>query len=79
VARAYYVSAARDLEKEAQQIRNLLRIALQAMENAGMVKLNRDTSGQPIGMIHTVHTSDSVTFSDQPSAEIKKPEPPKST
>ena len=78
VARAHYVSAARDLEKETKQIRNLLRIALQAMENAGMVKLNRDASGEPVGMIHAVAVSDSLMPSSEVSAEIKKPEHPKS-
>jgi hypothetical protein len=77
VARTYYVSAARDLETETKQIRNLLRIALQAMETAGMVKLNRDASGEPVGMIHAVAVSDSLTFSGELSAEIKKPEHPK--
>ena len=52
VTRRYYIRAALDLESETQKIRKLLGIVLQALEDTGMVKLNRDASGQIIGMTH---------------------------
>ena len=63
VARRYYVRAALDLESETKKIRNLLRIALQALEDAGMLKLNRDESGQIVGMVHDVSTNLSARVS----------------
>jgi len=50
VARRYYVHAALDLESETTKIRKLLAIILQSLEDAGMVELNRNSSGQIIGM-----------------------------
>jgi hypothetical protein len=68
IARQYYVHAALDLESETKKIRNLLRIALQVLEDAGMVRLNRDSSGEIVGMHHDVSTdlfvSDSFKFSE---------------
>ena len=74
VARLYYIRAAIDLESETKKIRNLLRIALQALEDAKMVKLNRDSSGHIIGMIHDASTIESANASDKTSAlnEIKE-------
>ena len=51
-AHRYYARAAKDMEAESKKLRNLQRISLQAMEDAGMVKLNRDASGEIIGMAH---------------------------
>ena len=49
VARRYYIQAAIDLEEETKVLRNLLRITLTALEDAKMVKLVRDESGQITG------------------------------
>ena len=54
VSRAYYIRAAKDLSAETHRIRNLLRIALQAMEDTKMVTLNRDQSGEVVWMVHNV-------------------------
>lgn len=48
----YYVRAAREMEAETKALKNLHRISLQAMENAGMVKLNRNLAGDIVGMVH---------------------------
>jgi hypothetical protein len=71
--RYYYVRAALDLELETKKIRNLLRIALQALEDAGMVKLNRDSSGQIVGMVHdvSINLSASASFKGSESNEVK--------
>lgn len=58
----YYVRAAREMEVESMKLRNLHRIALQAMEDAGMVKLNRDAAGEIIGMIHELSAHAVSTF-----------------
>ena len=63
VAWRYYVRAALALEAETKKLRNLLRITLQALEDAGMVKLNRDPSGQIVGMTHNVNISLSASAS----------------
>ena len=70
VARRYYVAAALDLAAETARIRNLLRIALQAMENANMVKLNRDAEGNPIGMVHEAHVADTISVTGRASGDV---------
>jgi hypothetical protein len=75
VSRHYYMAAAKDLEVETERLRNLMRIALTAMEQKGMVKLNRDSGGQIIGMEHVRNLSDAIGLTDSLSAS-SKPEPP---
>lgn len=58
----YYVRAARELKDETERVQNLLRISLQAMEDAGMVKLNRDAYGKIIGMVHDLSAHPVSTF-----------------
>ena len=74
VARKYYMRAAHDLQVETQRIRNLLRISLQAMEDAKMVTLNRDASGEIVGMVHNVGGSVQASSS---IIMIESPEHPK--
>jgi hypothetical protein len=62
VAHLYYVRAADDMKKETKRVHNLLRIALQGMEDAGMVKLNWDSAGEIIGMTHFVSMNAVSTF-----------------
>jgi hypothetical protein len=51
-ARYYYKRASSDLSKEAKELYNLLRMVLTSLENAKLVRLNRDKDGKIIGMIH---------------------------
>jgi hypothetical protein len=50
----YYMRAARDLTLETEKLRNMMRIALETLEKYGLVRLNRDASGQIVGMVHEV-------------------------
>jgi hypothetical protein len=61
--RLYYTRAAQKLVEETKQLRNLLRIVLEALEEAKMIKLTRDASGTIIGRVHDV----SVQFTVHPS------------
>jgi len=73
VTRRYYMRAAFDLESETQKIRKLLGIALQALEDAKMVKLNRDASGQIIGMTHFLRANIAVhSTTSSPNATLNE-------
>jgi hypothetical protein len=75
VTRCYYVRAALALKSEAQKIRKLLGIVLQALEDAKMVKLNRDASGQIIGMTYNLKVDSAVQFTTSQNVtlnEVKK-------
>jgi hypothetical protein len=76
VAWRYYVRAARELTTETQQLRNLHRITLQVLEDQGWVHLNRDESGQPVGMHHELggHITARSNLTTNPTKrdEIKK-------
>ena len=63
----YYVRAAREMAAETKALKNLHRISLQAMEDAGMVKLNRNSAGDIVGMIH--EASSSVVATSRATAE----------
>ena len=65
VSQVYYVRAAKELNAETCKIRNLLRISLQAMEDTNMVTLNRDQSGEIVGMIHNVAVVDTLAIADE--------------
>jgi hypothetical protein len=60
-AHLYYARAAKDMEAESKKLRNLHRISLQAMEDAGMVKINRDAAGEIIGMVHELSAHAVIT------------------
>lgn len=77
VAHLYYVRAAKDMEAESKKLRNLHCISLQFMEDAGMGKLNRDASGEIVGMVHelsahgviTSHATAELTIFNEVEAE----------
>jgi hypothetical protein len=48
-SRRYYNKAGADLVKEAAELRHLSAIMLNAMEDAGLVKLNRNKTGGILG------------------------------
>ncbi len=49
LSRRYYKKAGADLVKEAAELRHLSTIMLNAMEDGGLVKLNRSETGQIVG------------------------------
>jgi hypothetical protein len=51
VSRHYYKKAGDELKREATELRRLTNLVLHGLEDAGSVKLNRDTSGKVIGLI----------------------------
>ena len=56
----YYVRAAKELKEETDRVKNLLRISVQAMEDAGMVTLNRNGFGEVVGMVHSISGTASI-------------------
>lgn len=50
-SRRYYKKAGADLVKEASELRHLSTIMLNAMEDAELVKLNRDEAGGILGRV----------------------------
>ena len=65
VSRCYYIRAAQELKNETERLRNLLRIALQAMEDAHMVELRRDEAGRIIGMIQRANMVEGAEAGDK--------------
>jgi hypothetical protein len=51
VARRYYVAASRELEVEAAELRRLTTLVLRALEEGGVVDLNRNAAGEITGLI----------------------------
>lgn len=47
----YYKKAGDKLMQEATELRRLTNLVLHSLEDAGLVKLKRDTSGKIIGLI----------------------------
>ena len=47
----YYRKAGNELRQEATELRRLTKLVLHGLEDAGLVKLNRDASGRIIGLI----------------------------
>jgi len=67
VSRYYYKKAGNELKQEATELRRLTNVVLRGLEDAGSVKLNRDTSGKVIGLI--IEASARLTDGGLPSAE----------
>lgn len=47
----YYAKAGEELQDEAAKLRQLNDLLLRGLENAGLMKVARDESGQPTGLI----------------------------
>jgi hypothetical protein len=47
----YYKKAGDELKQETTELRRLTNLVLHGLEDAGSIKLNRDTSGKVIGLI----------------------------
>jgi hypothetical protein len=73
ITRSYYIRAAHGLVEETKQLRNLLRIVLEALEEAKMIKLTRDASGTIIGRVHDVSVEFTVHASTATNAFLDKP------
>jgi hypothetical protein len=67
----FYWLGGRGLAKEAQRLHDLNVLLLRAFEEAGLATLNRDASGQPIGLVlKGAAVMESVSASDSCDAEI---------
>ena len=64
----FYRLAGKDLKREADRLRNLNRIIIKALEDGGYIEVNRDSEGNPIGIVYRVQASGGVTVggSSQP-------------
>jgi hypothetical protein len=51
ITRFYYKKAGDELAKEAARLRHLSSVMLNAMEDSGLVKLNRAESGEIVGRV----------------------------
>jgi hypothetical protein len=51
LSRRYYKKTGADLVEEAAKLRHLSTIMLNAMEDEGPVKLNRNEAGEPVGRV----------------------------
>jgi hypothetical protein len=47
----YYAKSGKQLVQEAAKLRQLNELLLRGMENAGLMKIARDESGQPTGLV----------------------------
>lgn len=67
----FYRLGGRELAKEAKRLHDLNVLLLRAFEEAGLARLNRDASGQPIGLVlEGAAVLESVSASDACDAEI---------
>ncbi len=55
VSLVFYLLSGRQLAKEAARLRNLTTLIIRGMEEGGLVKFNRDASGEPIGLVFERH------------------------
>jgi hypothetical protein len=60
----------RGLAKEAKRLHDLNVLLLRAFEEAGLARINRDASGQPIGLVLEGAVMESVSAIDSCDAKI---------
>lgn len=70
VTHQYYTKAANDLLAESKELCNLHRITPEALEQAEFVALNRDSSGNIVGMAKNLSASLSTTASIKAKGDI---------
>lgn len=61
VGAVFYFLAGRDLKRKSDELRALSILMLRGMEHAGWITLNRDASGQPIGLVFNLEASDGTS------------------
>jgi len=72
VTQWYYRRAAKDLEKEAIELRRLINYMLLGIENMGWIKLNRDEQGNPCGFVYILKPeSGTITIKGSSAALVK--------
>jgi hypothetical protein len=70
----FYRLGGRGLAKEAKRLHDLNVLLLRAFEEAGLARVNRDASGQPIGLVlEGTAVMESASASDACDAEIIRP------
>ncbi len=72
VTQQYYRRAAKDLGKEAKELRRLINYMLLGMESMGWIKLNRDEHENPCGFNYILKAeSGSFTIEGSPAALVQ--------
>jgi len=74
VSRYHYVRAAKELSQEAAKLRRLSTMVLRSLENAGLAELNRDASGEIIGLVLRSGAQLTATASLSAKAEVVRRE-----
>jgi hypothetical protein len=75
VAHIYYKRAGDELRVEAADLRKLISMLLTSMERQGVVKLNRDESGNITGFIYDYTGSGRLKFGGSAKVEFTKAKP----
>ena len=72
VTQRYYKEAAKDLGKEAKELRRLINYMLLGMESMGWIKLNRDEHGTPCGYNYILKAESGSYTIEGSSADLVK-------
>lgn len=51
VTRSYYIKASNELKNESAELRRLSKLLLRGFENAGLIELNRNNTGEITGIV----------------------------
>jgi hypothetical protein len=66
----FYRLAGRDLAREAEQLRQLNIMTIDALEAARIAQVTRDATGKPTGLRYTFQVGAQVTVSDEATAVV---------
>jgi hypothetical protein len=66
----FYRLAGRDLAREAEQLRRLNIMTIDALEAARIAQVTRDATGKPTGLLYTFQVGAQVTVSDEATAVV---------
>jgi hypothetical protein len=70
VSLVFYRLAGRDLAREADDLRQLNMLLMNALEEVGIAEVNRDANGKPIGLRYRRHVDERVTVSETVKAVV---------
>ena len=74
VARSHYQRSTKELNARASELVKLNTIALRALEDAGIVKLNRDGNNNIIGIVWEASARVSASFGGGATATVTRPD-----
>tara|TARA_R110002074_G_scaffold365015_1_gene538628 strand:- start:13 stop:288 length:276 start_codon:yes stop_codon:yes gene_type:complete len=63
VSKNYYERASADLMEETARLRKLNTLALKALEEGGLVRFNRNSSGEIVGLVYEVSINETIKTS----------------